>query len=698
MLLTNREKTIMELLIKTSGRHTTLSIASYLQVSVRTVMRDLKKIEKTLDQFGLRLEQGDNNSLRVAGSDQSVYQLVQVLSQVKPLDLSTRERKLLLLLQLMQVDEPIKTGPLAKDLGISVVTLITQLDELTEWLQDFDVNLLRKRGVGIQLAGTESAKRKALENFYLLYFNEELIEAIFQADEPVVAQEHLILHFFKPDYLVKINRIIKKYIGKMYAELADSDYVGFLVQVCISCQRFESGWLLSEADRVDNSWSEKAEAFPIIAQITADVSDELSIILDENEKAFLAMVLKGSRLQNAESIYYDRVITGKTVKKLIQHVSKELNIDLTQDFSLFQGLLAHLEPSLFRIRKKMVALNPLTEQVKTQFPALFAIVAECLDYAFPDIHFPEDEVAYIVLHFGSALEQRREVTRLNALVVCPTGIGASKMLATLLKKKLPELASVSVSSIGDMGKMDLKPFDVILTTVHLPKQPLPCILVNPLLSRENIKEIREVTRKLLQQRPVPELFTGQQKLQSAQAVQDRPLTEFMDQTERSIQLIRQLLQDFEVLPVRDAKSVTELLQRTMQLASRKAMIGDPERIVGKLLKRQQVAGLAIPETNMALFHCLDESVDHISFLIAHTGTAFKLRGMDGKSQMTTNFLILLAPSPMDPLEQEIISTVSSALVEDQESILIFASANEKIIRTKLENNFFQFLTQKFSKD
>lgn len=698
MLLTNREKTIMELLIKTSGRHTALSIASYLQVSVRTVMRDLKKIEKTLDGFELSLEQGDAGSLRIAGSDHSVYKLIQALSKSKPLDLSTKERKLLLFLQLIQADGPIKTGPLAKDLAVSVATLMTYLDDLAEWLQDFDVALQRKRGVGIQLEGTESAKRKALGNFYLFYFNEELIEAIFQATEMTQARNTLVLQYFKSDYLMEIDCVIKEYIGKMYAELADSDYVGFLVQVCITYQRFESGRLLSETDRVDNSWSEKAEAFPIIDQIASVLANELSIELTSREKAFLAIVLKGSRLQNAESIYYDRVITGQTVKKLIQHVSKELNIDLTQDFSLFQGLLAHLEPSLFRIRKKMTVLNPLTEQVRTQFPALFATVAECLDDAFPDIRFPDDETAYIVLHFGSALEQRRETPRLSALVVCPTGIGASKMLATLLKKKLPELASVSVSSIGDMGQFDLQRFDLILTTVYLPKQPLPCILVNPLLSKENITEIREVTRHLLQKYSVSELFSGQQMEQRRLQVQDQPLEAFMNHLEYSIQSIRKILQDFEVLSIRDATTVSKLLEQAMDFAHRKAMIGSPKRVVGKLLKREQVAGLAIPDTNLALFHCLDQTVNHISFLIAHSGASFKLRGMDGNLQMTSNFLILLAPDPITPLDQEIISTVSSALVEDQESILIFASANEKIIRGKLENNFFKFLTQKFSKD
>lgn len=696
MFLTNREKAIIELLLKTSGRHTTLSIASYLQVSVRTVIRDLKKIEKTLDPFGLRLEQAKNNSLRITGPDQSVYKLVQKLSTIQPLDLSTKERRLLLLLEAMRQNEPIKIGPLAKDLGISATTLASYLNDLDVWLKDFDLSLVRKRGVGLQLEGTERSKRMALGNFYLTYFNEELIEEIFSVDKPEAAPERLILHYFKPNYLAEIDRVIRKYIREMYAELADSDYIGFLLQVCIAYQRYASGHQIGKSDPMDSNWSENTEAFPIVNQITSVLEDTLTIRLSEREKIFLAIVLRSSRFQNAESLYYDRVITGQNVKQLIQHVSKKLHWDLTRDFSLFQGLLAHLEPSVFRIRKNMPAPNPLTDQVKAQFPTLFAIVSECLGQVFPDIAFPDEETAYIVLHFGAAIEQGKKAAKIRTLVVCPTGIGASRMLATLLNKEFPEAVSLSVSSIGDMSGLDLQHFELILTTVHLPKQPIPCILVNPLLSKENIKEIREIIHGLQQRHSLPVPFSKHQK--TAEKKQERPLEALMNKTETAIRSIRGLLRDFQVMTLQQADMVEEVLQTVMNDLKAKGLVGDPDQVVHKLLMREKVAGLAIPETTMALYHCLDQTIDHITFQIAHTETAFRLLSMDGSYQMISNILILIAPDPMTPLEQEIISTVSASLVADRESTLLFASANEKLIRTKLENNFYQFLTNKLSKD
>lgn len=698
MFITNREKAILELLIKTGGRHTSLSIATYLQVSVRTVHRDLKKIEHMLEDFGLKLEQKENNSLHIDGSDESVFRLVQALSQVEPLDLSVKERKLLLLLNLMQSHDSIKTGPLAKDLGISVTTLLAYLDDLADWIRDFDVEISRKRGVGIQLEGLESAKRKALGNFFLFYFNEELIEEIFQLPGADSESGKLILHYFRADYLIEIEQAFKKNIGTMYAELADSDYVGFMIQVCIALQRFVSGFPLSEEDVGDERTS-KTEALPMIEKISEVFAGKLSIVLPDREKIFLAFFLKGSRLQNAESVYYDSVITGKAIKKLIQRVSQQLKVDLTGDFSLFQGLMAHLEPSLFRIRKNLASINPLTEQVRMQYPVLFSITGSCLKEVFKHIAFPDDEVAYIVLHFGSALEQRKQIIEVRMLVVCPTGIGASKMLATRLKKEMPELSSVTVASIKEMGQMNLENFDLILSTVHLPKQKIPCIFVNPLLSKENIAEIHAAAEQMADKTPVSAYFSQNRSVFNGHSGNTyESLNDLMDQINVSEKTIREIMGNLSVVQVENAENMQNVIERMLDHVFRQKLIGDPVTVFQKLMAREQIAGLGIPGTNMALFHCLDQTVRQVTFQIAHADHHFVLRGMDGQKQSVNNFLLLLAPEHLAIAQQEVISAVSSLLVEDRETTLVFASANEKIIRSKMEETFYRFLINKFSKD
>ena len=64
-------------------------------------------------------------------------------------------------------EESYKTQALAADLGVSITTFSTYLDELTEWIRNFNIVITRKRGVGIELTGTEENKRKAQAAYFL---------------------------------------------------------------------------------------------------------------------------------------------------------------------------------------------------------------------------------------------------------------------------------------------------------------------------------------------------------------------------------------------------------------------------------------------------------------------------------------------------------------------------------------------------
>ncbi|RYM06488.1 PRD domain-containing protein [Sporolactobacillus sp. THM7-7] len=699
MIMTNREKTILELMTRTSGKHTLLSIATYLQISVRTVRRELKRIEKILEHFDLKLEKDEDHSLQIEGPSESIYKLVQTLAKAKPLDLSEKERKLLALIELLNAREPVKTGPLARDLGISVTTLLAYLDDLQEWIEDFHVRLSRKRGVGVSIEGRESDKRRVLAGFFLFFFNEELIDTIFRLPDIPLEEGTRLLHFFRGKELKLIQESIKEGMEKYDSELADSDYVGFLVSVYITYQRTASGFLLNK----DEDSFNEAGVLPFIEHLCQALSEKLSLDLPDFEKAFLSVILKGARPQSEESVYYDRVITGRAVKQLIQHVSKQLNVDLTGDFSLFQGLIAHIEPSLFRIRQAIGVRNPLTEAVKDRYPVLFKITGESLKHVFKDVDFPDDEVAYIVLHFGSAIEQRSVRADLKALVVCPTGIGASKILATRLKKEVPGMSSVHVSSIKDMRLLDLSEFDLILSTVHLPMRNISYIYVNPLLSKADIVEIRSRAAAALKKKTRPSSFSmpvGGRPSPVLKKKQEGPyhLQALMADIDKVKACIGQILQHFSVERVRDVSGVHEAIRLMVDSACLDALIDDRVSVYQKLIAREQLAGLGIPDTDMALYHCRDCSVSGLSFRIACLDRPFLVRGMDGGSVNISNILILLAPDPMTGLQQEVLSTISSSLVEDRESTLIFASGNEAIIRTKLEQIFYQFLKNRFTKD
>ena len=95
-------------------------------------------------------------------------------------------------------------------------------------------------------------------------------------------------------------------------------------------------------------------------------------------------------------------------------------------------------------------------------------VRNSIDQELPDLVFPDDEVAYLVLHFGSTLVLKEEVMEIQALIVCPTGIGTSKMLASRIRKEIPEINSVVIKSVKEIKEAALEGYDVVISTVRLP--------------------------------------------------------------------------------------------------------------------------------------------------------------------------------------------------------------------------------------
>ena len=65
-----------------------------------------------------------------------IFRLVQKLTEITPVDQTPKERRLALLLILLHEGDSFKIQVLANQLNVSVTTLTSYLDELTEWMKN----------------------------------------------------------------------------------------------------------------------------------------------------------------------------------------------------------------------------------------------------------------------------------------------------------------------------------------------------------------------------------------------------------------------------------------------------------------------------------------------------------------------------------------------------------------------------------
>lgn len=149
-----------------------------------------------------------------------------------------------------------------------------------------------------------------------------------------------------------------------------------------------------------------------------------------------------------------------------------------------------------RSRLGIGAKNSLLEEIREQFPRLFdeckaALRKVCEPYG---IVVSDDEVGFVVMYVGAALERLDEAPRKDrmtrAVLVCGSGIGTVAFLSRSLAREFPRLAIVDRLSAGDCLGYSFDDVDLVLTTIQIPGVlPRPVIRVNPMLTRTDVRKI-----------------------------------------------------------------------------------------------------------------------------------------------------------------------------------------------------------------
>ena len=109
MLMSTREKEIIELLIKYYSQYVTIyEIAQQLGVSSRTIHRELKDIETYLKGFNITLERANKKGIKLSGEDVHFQELKKEMAQHETVDLSVEEQKAIILYALIQSKHAVK--------------------------------------------------------------------------------------------------------------------------------------------------------------------------------------------------------------------------------------------------------------------------------------------------------------------------------------------------------------------------------------------------------------------------------------------------------------------------------------------------------------------------------------------------------------------------------------------------------------
>ena len=242
------------------------------------------------------------------------------------------------------------------------------------------------------------------------------------------------------------------------------------------------------------------EVYSVCQQIIERIGSYLGICPDEGEVNYLFGYLSSARIQNNIQQNSQLIVTTQISKSYIKHVS---NI-LQQPFgdSILDELEKHIHYMLQRLRNHILLPNALLTDIRIEYSSIFDAVRVAsarisTEYSLPKIS--DDEVGFISLYFAKYLELDKE--KINAYIVCTTGIGTSELIATKLKQTFPMInisgvtASTNISKIID--RMDKK-IDLLISTVPIEDiQEPPVAIVSAILTNRDIVVIDKLVEDIL---------------------------------------------------------------------------------------------------------------------------------------------------------------------------------------------------------
>lgn len=281
------------------------------------------------------------------------------------------------------------------------------------------------------------------------------------------------------------------------AKLKLSDFVmnNLVLHIALMVQRIRSGCPL-ELFSIPIAIRQSDE-YQVALRILYRVEEVMGIRFPKEEANYIALHLKvkhsvGKHWQddNTDEKLQDHL------KACIAKISQLTGMTLETDTNLFQGLLAHMMPLTTRLENHIQLTNPLTEEIKSQYPEIFTLTKQ----TFSDLlvcqknDVSDDEWAYISLHLMAAIERYSNRHKLRVLVVCATGYGSAMMLKNRLEKEFEgRLRIVDVISYYEITEERLKTVDLIISSISLANLMFltPVITVSVFLSNQDIETIRQ---------------------------------------------------------------------------------------------------------------------------------------------------------------------------------------------------------------
>ena len=441
-------------------------LANRFSVSIRTIRSDISALNDVLQTYGAQVDYIKNIGYRLVIVDSNLYATIPIVQQMERVPRTNKERVSALLIAFLTQSKSVKLDDIAGEWFLSRNTLQNDVIEVKQYLDKYHLSLDNRPYSGMRLVGEESAIRACLTDILWQHHitgDTINVNRLIQAILPDIDLEYL-------------ESLLQDQFERFELKLT-SEGQGYLLYCCaVSITRITQGHELLDyqVDHIDST----------VIGAAREVSEGFSYFL-------------GSALSDAEFNYLCVQIMSRTIMQspnqaksleLFEHILSYINdsyhYNLKDDMKLRQDMLIHISSMLSRIKYKIHTSNPLLHEIKQYYPFAYDITLSALAniHKFTDVKMTEDEISYLAIHIGVALERNYSAgyeRLVQILLVSELGNATLRMIESKIKRDFPHILIKRTLSYREYEQLTHIEEDFVVSTVRLTEKDKQIVKIAP---------------------------------------------------------------------------------------------------------------------------------------------------------------------------------------------------------------------------
>ncbi|SIO93437.1 BglG family transcription antiterminator [Vibrio spartinae] len=494
MILSKRQKNILDHLVQEDNFITAKELSIKLNVSEKTIYREIKSIKESQSKYmdiiinhigkGFKINYEEYIS-KFSNSNNNAY---------KKHAMSTSERREKILIYLL-LSSPEKTSiaRLSELYMISASSIAHDLEHIEEIINDTNVKLI-KTSQGTFIHGDEAKIRELLKNFIIniITNNDYSYDLI------------LLQNYFLYEEIIFTKNILK-YIMSEDISLEEPYYINILIYIIVTIKRIKTGQYLGRVNYPNKERTKNSAIRKIASELTKRISSYTMSILNDYEEDNLYYLIYSSRFsENCNRNKFDssneEMECVNFTDFLIVNMVDECSAKFFDNNELRRNLMPHVRLLIMRLKHHINIHNPLLNEIRSECDLLFNSLTKIINNStefnkYKNISY--DEIGYLTLYFQYYYEQHLQ--SLNIVIVCSTGIGTSHLLKGRVLKSFPKWKIIDIIPFSKIKNVqDIENVDLILTTINIESfdYKIPYVHVSAFINEKDIDNILKITKTL----------------------------------------------------------------------------------------------------------------------------------------------------------------------------------------------------------